>query len=249
MLELLRDPAWQFVGAILTLVALAATFLIYWLQRQRKSLSYEVVSQNQLLTVREELEGRLQVLYEGEPARDICLLVIKLLNSGNVAVSAADYERPVSFATGASSKILSAAVTDVDPENLAVDISVDDSRVTVQPVLLNAKDSITLKLLVSDFSGSLSVDGRVVGVKTISNVGQTSGYQALLMFVALVCFAVGLYLVTTYTPKPDVRPPTPLEVKVGIGLLGGAYIAMVLLMLKSRQFRNVLRRILLRARG
>jgi hypothetical protein len=165
MIELLRDPAWQFIGAVITLVALTATIIIYWLQRQRKAISYEVVSKNQLLTVREELEGKLQVLYEGQPARDICLLIIKLFNSGNVAVSSTDYERQISFNTGASSKILSAVVTDVEPQNIFVEIDVEESRVKVRPVLLNPKDSITLKLLVSDFSGAVSPDGRVIGVK------------------------------------------------------------------------------------
>lgn len=248
MLELFRDPAWQFLGVVLTLAALATTVLIYWLQRQRKSLSYEVVSKNQLLTVREELEGRLQVLYEGHPARDICLIVIKFFNSGSVAISSTDYERPVSFMTGTASKILSAVVTDVDPENLAVNITVEDARVIILPVLLNGKDSITLKLLVSDFSGSVVVDGRIVGVQRVTQVGQSNGYQALFMVIALACFALGAYLLTAYTPKPEVRPAAPLEVKVGIGIMGASYIAMVVLMMKTRQFRNVIRRMLLIAR-
>ena len=246
MLELLRDPAWQFVGVVL---ALAATFLVYWLQRQRKALSFEVISKNQLLTVREELEGRLQVLYEGHPARDICLLVVKLFNSGNVPVSASDYERPISLSTGASSKVLSGAVTAVDPENLAASIEIAESRVTLHPILLNSKDSVTLKLLVSDFGGNVVVDGRVLGVRSISRAGETTGYLVLLMCVVLAFFAIGAYLVVAFGPKPDIRPPSPLEVKIGYVFLGTGYLAMLITLGKSRPMRMAIRRLLRAGRG
>lgn len=246
MLELLRDPAWQFVGVVLALAALAATFIVYWLQRQRKALSYEVISKNQLLTVREELEGRLQVLYEGHPARDICLLVVKLSNSGNVPISAADYERPLSLGTGISSKILSGVVTDVDPENLAANIDIEESRVILRPILLNSKDSVTLKLLVSDFGGDVAIDCRVLGVKSISKADQITGYQALLMFVALTCLAVSAFLVAGFSPMPDVRSPLPIQVKIGFTLFVVGYLIFIVVLLKSRAIRVTILRLLRR---
>ena len=248
MLELLRDPAWQFVGVMLALAAVAVTVLVYWLQRQKKSLSYEVISKNELLTVREELEGRLQVLYEGQPARDICLLVVKLFNSGNVPVSASDYERPISLSTGASSKVLSGAVTAVDPENLAATIEIAESRVILDPILLNSKDSVTLKLLVSDFGGNLSVDGRVLGVRSISRTGETTGYLGLLLFFAFAFCALGSYFMVAYTPKADIRPPSPIEVKFGVGLFGMGYLLMLFVLVKSRPVRTVIRKLLRTAR-
>lgn len=249
MLELLRDPAWQFVGAAIALIALAVTFLIYWLQKQRKAIGYEVVSKNQLLTVREELEGRLQVLYEGQPARDICLLVIRLTNTGNVAVATADYERPVSFSTGQSSKILSAVVTEVDPENLVVALQSEESRVVIDPVLLNSKDSITLKLLVSDFSGTISTDGRIVGVKAIERRGETTGYHTLLMMVFATCIAVGAYLSVGHTPEPNPRPPMPLEAKIGMAIFIAGYVGLLTVMAKTRRLRNIFLRVVRQLRG
>ena len=237
MLELLRDPLWQFVGVLLAIVALAVSFIIYSLQRQRKTLSFEVVSRNQLLTVGEELEGKLQVLYEGHPAKDICLIVLKLFNSGNVPVATADYERPISFCTGAGSKILSAAVTEREPEALSVETEVDQIRIVVQPVLLNAKDSITLKLLVSDFSGSVVADARIVGVKAITRVGESSGYFTFLMVCGLAMSAFGIVFALTHLPKPAVESTLPGEVKFGIVVFAIGYVAMLVGMLKNRRFR------------
>jgi hypothetical protein len=249
MLNLLRDPAWQFVGAAIALVALAATFLVYWLQRQRKAIAYEVVSENQLLTVGEELEGRLQVVYEGQPARDICLLVLKLLNTGNVAIATADYERPVSFSTGQSSKILSAVVTEVDPDNLTVVLKAEESRLVIDPVLLNSKDSITLKLLVSDFSGTISTDGRIIGVKAIGRLGETTGYHLLLMMVYVICMVVGIYLGAAHAPEPTTRPSLRIEQKIGLAIFVIGNIGLCSIMLRPRRFRDILERVARRLHG
>lgn len=244
MINLLRDPLWQFVGVLLALLALAATFIVYLLQRQRKSLSYEVLTKNQLLTVREELEGKLQVLYEGQPAKDICLLLIKLFNSGNVPVATVDYERPISFIIGDSSKVISAVVTDLDPENLPVNITSESNRVFVNPVLLNPKDSITLKILVHDISGGISADSRIVGVKSIKNAGEASGFHRVLLVPGLLLTVAGMYLVIKYIPRQVPEPPIPIEMKLGIGVFAIGYILLISTVVKSRKvLRLFIRRI------
>ena len=95
MVELLRDPLWQFVGAIFGLVAIGIAILIFWLQRTRKSLGYEVISNTSLLTIKEELEGKLQILYEKESVNNVQLIVIKLINTGNLPIASNDYELPL----------------------------------------------------------------------------------------------------------------------------------------------------------
>lgn len=194
MLELFRDPAWEFAGVV---VGLLAALFIYWLQKQKKSLSYEIISRNQLLTFGEELEGKLQVSYEGQPTKGICILIIKLFNSGNLPVTASDYERPISFGTGDKSRILSAVVTGKEPDALSVEVSAEKSRVEVRPLLLNAKDSVTLKLLVSDFHGEINVDARVVGVKAITKSGRNSGQLLAFSGAILLGFGIAFILINS----------------------------------------------------
>jgi hypothetical protein len=249
MLEYFRDPAWQFVGAIFAFLAIAATIAIHLIQRQRKRLAYDLVSRNQLLTVKEELEGKLQVLFDGQPTRDICLLVVKIINNGNVAIASADYEKNIFIGTGASSKILSAAITEVDPENLAVDLVTQESNIQITPTLLNPRDSISLKLLVSDFAGKLAVDARVIGIKKIERVGATTGLHSLLMLVALVGMFSGMALMFYFDPKPEIKLPTPIEVKIGAALLISSYAMIFYTSLKNRMMRLVAKRLLQLVRG
>ena len=244
MLELLRDPAWQFAGVLVALLTVMVMLLVYRLQRPKKALSYEVVSKNQLLTVKEELQGRLQVLYEGQPAKDICLLVIRFFNSGNIPITTADYERSVSFGTGASSKVLSVAITDVNPKNLVTNLTVEESRVTLQPVLMNSKDSITLKLLVKEFEGTVAVDGRVVGVRAISNAGQTPRYQAFILVLGVILTVLGVSFAVHFTPKPEVQPPLPIGASLGWAVATVGYLVTIATVTRNRAMRIAVNRAL-----
>lgn len=244
MLEIIRDPLWQFVGAMLAVVALVASFLIYQLQRSRKGITYDVLSRTNLLTVREELEGKLQVLYEGEPAKSLTLIVLRVWNSGNQPILAADFERPVSFCTGKTSRLLSAAVTQVEPPELMVDVEVVENMLTIMPTLLNSGDAVTLKLLVRDSGSALCPDARVVGVKSIRRAGEGSKLFPALATTAMILLAAGFYLYTANVPRAENKPPLPTSALAGLAIALLGYLIMIYALVKVRKFRLRLVRLL-----
>jgi hypothetical protein len=244
MLELLRDPVWQFVGAVLAVAALVATFVIYQLQRQRKALTYELVSKTHLLTVREELEGKLQVLYEGEPARSLSVLVLKLWNSGNQPLLASEYERPISFCLGKDARVLSADITNRAPSAVAVNMETQENRLVIEPTLLNPGDSITFKLLVRDVGAYVSPDARIAGVKSIQLSSQGGRSFPVLVTVGMVLIAIGFYVAVTGTPKPAPKFETSPKEIVGIAVASVGYFAMLYALLKTRKVRLSILRLL-----
>ena len=54
MSEILRDPMWTFIGVIFAILAVFVTVLIFFAQRKTKKLSYEVVTNTQLIGVKDE---------------------------------------------------------------------------------------------------------------------------------------------------------------------------------------------------
>src|SRR5690349_5498041 len=90
----LRDPMARTILAFLSLCAAIALFLIGQWWWRRKALTYRL-SETRLLTVHEELKSRVEILFGGLPANDVCLIVLTLNNSGSEAIRAADFERPV----------------------------------------------------------------------------------------------------------------------------------------------------------
>jgi len=181
MLEILRDQIWPFVAAILGVPVLILLIVAYLGQRQHKALSYEVISRVPLLSLQEETSGQIQILFEDKPVENVQLAVIKITNSGNTPITSGDYERPVSLSFGENAQILTADVTQTEPESLQPSISIENNKAVLTPVLLNSGDSIALKLLVSNSSGELVVDGRIVGVKEIREVVEKRGRHFYLM--------------------------------------------------------------------
>lgn len=75
--DILRDPIWQFVGALLGLVAIGVTVYPFLVQKNKKSLSYKIENKTALLTVNDEIKGKLQIVYDGIPIKDVHLILYR----------------------------------------------------------------------------------------------------------------------------------------------------------------------------
>ena len=189
MWDLLRDPMWQFIGAVLALVAIVVTIFLYRKQSHRKQLSYGIVTRTPLLSVKEQIKGDLKILYNGEPVEKVYLVQIKMLNSGNTPILPTDYERSVGFSFGEEAKILTAEITETEPKSLKPSIKVDGKSVLLSSSLMNPDDSMILNVLVSRFGGQITVDGRIAGVKDIRVL--TEGRRLGEVFLFVVGLALG----------------------------------------------------------
>jgi len=167
--DLVRDPAWQFVGAIVAVIAIAATFAVYLLQRERKEFSFGVFYQTPLLTVAEELAARVRVTFDGNAIRNLRLVVLGFKNSGNRPIVTSDFEREVRITMSSGSTILSCDISKQSPANLDVQAAIHGHELRLSPVLLNPHDYVLLKLLVGCDSPIVPlVDARIVGVRNLT---------------------------------------------------------------------------------
>jgi hypothetical protein len=164
-----QDPVWQFIGAVLGLVAIIVSIVLFWLTLHRKSLAYRVVSSTQLLNLgqHDQLKGKLQLLYENNPVQDPYLLLIQVANVGNVAIRPEDYVKPVRVTFGDNAAVLSAEITESYPSDIELQITNIGSGIELENALLNRKDKVVIQVLVGTFGGQVKVDGRIVDVKSI----------------------------------------------------------------------------------
>lgn len=203
MMDILRDPVWQFIGVILAVVAIIISIALYRRQRRHKALSYEIISRIPLLGMEEEIKGNLQILFNGKPVQQVHLIVVKIINSGNMPIVFTDYERPISLSFGEKAQILTAEVAETNPDSLRAAAEIEGKKVVLTPILLNQEDSITLKMLVNEFSEQITVNGRVVGVKDICESVEKlfSSIALTVSGLALVLIAViGFFQVTISHP-------------------------------------------------
>ena len=192
MSDILRDPMWQFVAVLIAISAILISCALYWKQRRSKGLSYEILSRTPLLSINEEVKGKLQVLFDKKPVQQVHLVEIMLVNSGNVSILADDFERPVSLSFGEEAQILSASIAETNPDSLQASIVNDGKKVVLTPTLLNQGDLIKTKMLVSKFNNQIAVDGRIVGVKNIQHVSEKLLRRLILMTIGLFLVLAGI---------------------------------------------------------
>jgi len=165
-MDILRDASWQ---AVIGLLGIVVAVAIYLLQRNKKRLTYTVVTETPMLSIDEALKGKIEIKYEKKRIQNIYLVILKIENKGNVDIASVDYEQPIVFSFP-DSEILNVEIIDVSPKNLKPIITTELSRFIINPILLNKKDYIVSKLLLSKYERKIDVDARIIGVKDVGRV-------------------------------------------------------------------------------
>ena len=203
-MELLRDPLWQFIGALLAFAALPLAFWLYYLQKPRKELAYAVLSKRRLLSVASELRGRVQITLDDKPVEDIYLLIVGVKNSGTLPILDSDFVYTPKIRTVSSAQLVSVEVSKFRPVNLQVKLKLLEDNFAFSPLLLNPGDYFVVQALVSGKSPELEPDFRVVGMSKVETLrgsrpfSDRSDWGALAFWFFLFSFMIfaGTYMDT-----------------------------------------------------
>lgn len=206
MSDIFRDPIWQFIGAILGVVAILTAIGLYFRQRQNKQLSYAILSQTPLLSMAEEIKDELQIMYKGKMVRQVHLVIVKIMNSGKIPIVSTDFVRPININLGESAQILVAEIAKTSPESLEASVRVDDGKAVLEQTLLNAGDTMTLRMLVTEFGGEVKVEGRIIGVKAIDEHKVQSRRLDVLGTIGIVIQYAGIIGIVSSTLLPLLQP-------------------------------------------
>ncbi len=133
----------------------------------RKEITWKIISD----TLVSPAHDRVRVLYNDETIDDARLVILRIWNIGNVPVLPQDYENnnPIEFDFGEKAKVLDTEILRTTPPDIKdnVPFRQEDEKILLGPLLLNSLDSITFKVLLTNFSGEVRVNARIAGVKQI----------------------------------------------------------------------------------
>jgi len=218
MIESLRDPA---VQSVIAIAAVIVAVIMYWKQRKRKSLGYEVSSLTPLSSVDPGTlwsyqQAGLQFTFKGEAIPQAHFISIKFTNSGNVDLPKKDYDEPISLSFGEKAKVLAFRPVKKEPETISLTLKSDGSNVVINPTLLNSKDSFMIEVLVNGFDGEVRVGGRIVGVKEIKDVrgGLPTSREEELVDDAIFWYVLILVLAVVPGIFAALFVPIPLAIQI-----------------------------------
>ena len=199
ILGLLRDSIWQFIGSVLAVVAIVISLIIYFLQKSKKSLSYEILSETALLSVAKEVEDKIKILFEGDSVKNVHLILLKISNNGNVSILPSEFLKNITISFDNSTRILSAEISEKKPHSIEAILTIDGTELIISPSLWNSGDTITIKSLVSEFNEEIHVSGRIIGIKDIERLSNSENSSTvILVSLGLISMFIntGLYFLT-----------------------------------------------------
>jgi len=232
VLKVLQDAGWVSI-----LVAIVIAIVGWYFQRKRKGLSYQVVSKYPLVFVTES-DRRVEVIYDGQVVIEPTILILRVRNSGNEPIRLEDFDRRIQFFFGEGSEIISASAMDVTPAALDVQIEVHERSVAVEPLLLNAGDAFSIRILLENHSTMLA-SARVAGVKDFKETRERDSDAKYFGILTSLMVASLLGLATLPEAAKAGERPWEAAVSLGIGLI--AAIGMLYLLL-LRHYRRLARR-------
>jgi hypothetical protein len=205
------------LNSIIAIVAIIAAITIayfanWW--RNQKSLSYQVIADSPLLTAEEEIREKLQILYDGKPVKNVRLFILKVINDGNQPIDETDFKKPIDFVFSDEAQILSAEIVAKNPDNLNISIGFRNNILSINPILLNNKDFIEIKSVVSTYSTNIKSDARIVNIKNVYYVDTNLAPISTLLAIFISCS--GVMVIASFVFVYILDMPTWL---VGIAIL------------------------------
>ena len=211
ILKWLRDPVWQFV---LGSTAIFVTVIIFFFQQPRKEISYEIIQQTPLFSVNEQVGGKIQVLFNGNPVEDVYLLVVKVYNSGNIPTVRTDFDEPMTIQLQKDTEIISTEVLQEEVSDIKADITFKENTITILPTLINSNESIKIKAIINRFRQGITINARIIGVGQIiprdpkterSNLSRILGLTGLVFQILGIAFGLGMRILNIQLPKIGTR--------------------------------------------
>ncbi len=171
-MDIIIDPIYSTIGFVSSVVGSLLTIvvmtIIAFAQRTNKSLSCRVMT-HRLVSIEgnEGYEDKVRVLYDGVDIQNLYRVEVGISNSGNRPILPADFIEPISLKLEEPAKILTATVTRQHPGGIGVNVHYTEQEIVVPALLMNPKDSFSIRAHIGDLEVEPAITGRIVGVKEI----------------------------------------------------------------------------------
>jgi len=215
------------LGSILSCVGIYIGYITYRDRRGRAELQYVVTTITRL--VPHGWGESLQVVHDGDRVNDPWLVIARIVNVGDKAVNADDFEKPLALKLGGSMGVASVNQTGQRPADLMPDLERDGDAVLVLPTLFNPGDMIELQVLTTGQPKNVELGGRLseVAFRQLPHLPYPpgSGHEGEMLpldkFMAFVLpAALSLTLAITVALSHDSSTAVRIAVPIGSVLAG-----------------------------
>lgn len=230
--EILQNPLFL---AVLTIVCGAViSWYIYLREKKHKKIAYKILSNTSLLSVKEEIKKDVKITFKDKPVKQVQLILLRIICSGNMPIRPKDYDEQLSINLGKDVQILSAEIIESKPENRKVPFSIEGTSIVFGKILLNQSETFTLKILASKIGNEIKVEGHIAGV-TIEKAEDNPKLTPILILGGTI-FSFGGYMIYVIKALLD---KSPYYAETLLVLAGGIIIALIGVYIENRNKKKL----------
>lgn len=195
------DKLKPFLAPLATCLAITVSTCLWILAQKRKDLAYEVMTSHSLMEVSGNARHLLDVCFNGHHVKDVAVVLVRIVNSGHLPILPGDYQSRLTISPGVGTKVLYAEVTDTEPVALLDELEtnsliekIDETRVTLRPLLLNQGNTVTVQLILSNPAQRITVGGHIQGIRDIGLRRGASPWPTIMINVGALIMAISMLL-------------------------------------------------------
>lgn len=200
----LDSPLWQGISGLLAMGSIVAGFVIYKLQRPIRKLRCAIDGPKALL-LSSSSSMALKITLDDREIVDPRVWTFLISNEGRSEVTRTDFAEPLSISFEGICTLYAVGIDRQSPPELGAQISIQENKISLSPLLLNQGDSLVLSAITSQSPQQAipQVRARVSGMKAIQLVlgrDPETGVKAITTEVALsVGVALVLSMLSSYS--------------------------------------------------
>ena len=166
---------WKFLlTALLALAGIAVPVLLWQADLNSNAINITLKSSVALQSGANAAIPDLRIVVGEATIESPYLSTLELVNSGTKPIPSSNFEGPMEISSSTGSKILRAKVSSSKPIDLKASVDVTSEMITIAPLLLNPKDTVTLAILTSGSQPKFSARSRIAGISRISFEDETT---------------------------------------------------------------------------
>ncbi len=209
-MKIIKDPAWQIIAIVVSLVAVIVTVSIFLIGRPVKRLQVQIISNSPLISVNKDISPQIQILYKDKPVQILSLILLRFENVGNEPIRESDYSEPIRILLSPKAEVAEVTLQETKPEGIKLNPTISASnQVEIAKALLNPGDQAVLKVLALNNDGSIKVEARIVGIPDLEILSALEGspkgeifVPSWILFIALgAIILVLIFALTWYSKK------------------------------------------------
>ncbi|MBL8078390.1 MAG: hypothetical protein JNM55_10550 [Anaerolineales bacterium] len=170
-MKIFKDPIWQFIGVVISIIAIFVALYISSTERPSKKLRVEVLSNNPLISVNTDVVKEIEIFYKNAPVQTLSLILLRLENTGNEPIAQSDYSEPIRIILSENAEVGEATIQETQPSGIKLTASkIASNQIELAKTLLNPGDQVVIKILAINNDDTLNITARIAGIQNVEVV-------------------------------------------------------------------------------